>query len=398
MRRRERGAALLLVLWVFMLLGVLAFDFGQYMRDDAMAAINLAEETRGYYLAVAGMNRAIYDRVLTDAQENVQGEGAEQAVDDAQPSLIQVDGEWHQLELLGGTVEVRLSDEAARVPLGVPLDSTEDGAVGAQGLGALLTAVVTNLVRGGNQTQGMDTHEQKRIQMVVNSILDWLDPDDERREPDGAEADHYEGLEPPRVPKNGPLDSPEELLQVNGVDAALFYGTEGRPGLRDVISVFNPAVAINLRYASTPVLQALFGIDAEEAQDLIVDRMDPGAGWPIYLERVASLAQAGGQGLLQVDEDGVLTPIEEDSGEDPTDVDAAAVVLVEGRADMSASRNRSRVAAVILLDDLDCDSESLSYCRSVASEGVTVLRWYDRGPWSYDDERAEPASSEDVTG
>src|SRR5881409_1157277 len=60
-RRGERGVALLLVLWVFMILGVLALDFARYMRDDAMASVNLADETQGYYLALAGMNRAIFD-------------------------------------------------------------------------------------------------------------------------------------------------------------------------------------------------------------------------------------------------------------------------------------------------------------------------------------------------
>jgi len=34
-----------------MVLGVLALDFARYMRDDAMASVNLADETRGYYLA-----------------------------------------------------------------------------------------------------------------------------------------------------------------------------------------------------------------------------------------------------------------------------------------------------------------------------------------------------------
>jgi type II secretory pathway component PulK len=60
-RRRQRGIALVLVTWVFMILGVIAFDFARYMRDDAIAAMNLAEETRNYYIAVAGINRAIYD-------------------------------------------------------------------------------------------------------------------------------------------------------------------------------------------------------------------------------------------------------------------------------------------------------------------------------------------------
>src|SRR6185295_13647262 len=60
-RRGQRGIALVMVTWVFMILGVLAFDFARYMRDDAEAALNLAEETRNYYVAVGAMNRAIYD-------------------------------------------------------------------------------------------------------------------------------------------------------------------------------------------------------------------------------------------------------------------------------------------------------------------------------------------------
>jgi type II secretory pathway component PulK len=70
-RRGQRGIALVLVTWVFMILGVLAFDFARYMRDDAVAALNLAEETRNYYVAVAGMNRAIYD--LEHADEFSEG-------------------------------------------------------------------------------------------------------------------------------------------------------------------------------------------------------------------------------------------------------------------------------------------------------------------------------------
>src|SRR2546422_10549142 len=60
-RRRERGVALLLVLWIFVVLGVLAMDFARYIRDDAMAAVNFSEETRAYYIALAGMNRTIFD-------------------------------------------------------------------------------------------------------------------------------------------------------------------------------------------------------------------------------------------------------------------------------------------------------------------------------------------------
>ena len=48
---------------------------------------------------------------------------------------------------------------------------------------------------------------------VADAILDWIDEDDEPREY-GAEWDYYAQLQPPYKPKNGPLDTVEELLLV----------------------------------------------------------------------------------------------------------------------------------------------------------------------------------------
>jgi hypothetical protein len=60
---------------------------------------------------------------------------------------------------------------------------------------------------------------------VADSILDWLDPDDTPRE-FGAEVDYYSGLSPPYGPKNGPVDTVEELLLVRGVTPQLLFGAD----------------------------------------------------------------------------------------------------------------------------------------------------------------------------
>src|SRR6185503_16599466 len=44
---------------------------------------------------------------------------------------------------------------------------------------------------------------------VADSILDWMDTDDEPREY-GAESDYYAALNPPYSAKNGPLETVEE--------------------------------------------------------------------------------------------------------------------------------------------------------------------------------------------
>ncbi len=61
---------------------------------------------------------------------------------------------------------------------------------------------------------------------IADAILDWIDADDEMRE-FGAEADHYSTLVPGYAPKNGPLDSIDELLLVEGVTPWLLYGVDG---------------------------------------------------------------------------------------------------------------------------------------------------------------------------
>ena len=60
---------------------------------------------------------------------------------------------------------------------------------------------------------------------IIDAILDWLDSDDERR-PGGAENSDYEALSIPYECKNGPMESIEELLKVQGVTPELFYGED----------------------------------------------------------------------------------------------------------------------------------------------------------------------------
>src|SRR5207302_9459609 len=95
-RRRERGVALLLVLWIFVILGVLAVDFARYIRDDAMAAVNFAEETRAYYVALAGMNRTIFEADRAHERAAPGAPTPTPAVDDEdEDEPLPADGQWH---------------------------------------------------------------------------------------------------------------------------------------------------------------------------------------------------------------------------------------------------------------------------------------------------------------
>ena len=56
---RERGAALILVLWTFAALTALAGEFARAMREDAQSTKNFKEETISHYVAIAAINEAL---------------------------------------------------------------------------------------------------------------------------------------------------------------------------------------------------------------------------------------------------------------------------------------------------------------------------------------------------
>jgi len=336
-RRRERGVALLLVLWIFVILGVLAVDFARYIRDDAMAAVNFAEETRAYYVALAGMNRTIFEADRAHERAAPGAAAPPPAVDDAdaEDEPLAADGQWHDGEFAGSHYTVRMTDEASLVSLNKADDP-------------MLTLVVTNLMRGGNKTTGMDRRASNEVATVVDSILDWRDTDHLKRA-HGAESEYYLKRRPPYRAKNGFFDSPEELLMVRGVTPALFYGHDGMPGFRDVFSVYSRSDHIHIRSAPAAVLQALLGVDADTAADLVAQReTDSNA----FIQQVQ--AQVGDPHL-----GGILTG----------DTEEPRTVLLEGRADTQAPRNQSSIAAVV---DLTAES----------AEGARVIRWLDRAPWT----------------
>jgi hypothetical protein len=79
---------------------------------------------------------------------------------------------------------------------------------------------------------------------VADAILDWIDEDDEVREL-GCEIEHYSGLDPPYAPKNGPLETVEDLLLVRGVTPELLFGRDtNRNGTIDPDEAANSAIAV----------------------------------------------------------------------------------------------------------------------------------------------------------
>ena len=130
---------------------------------------------------------------------------------------------------------------------------------------------------------------------IVNSILDWIDPDDQPHV-EGAETPYYQNLNPPYTAKNGPIDDISELLLIKGITPEIYYGgaaTNFQPNyfnrqrnpfgqsadLLPTVSVgltnlFTPLSdgKVNINTASAEVLQLLPGVNAMIAEAIVSGR------------------------------------------------------------------------------------------------------------------------------
>ena len=247
-RLSQRGAALLVVLWIFIFLLVVAFDFSASVREEAAAAHRYSEETQGYYIALAGFERGVYELLQ-------QGPGSNAIEKQERPDIF--DGGWREEALGYGTFRVRWIDEGGKININRASEET-------------LRRVFTNL--------GV---EDPLKTVLVDSIMDWRDPDDLHRT-SGAENEYYRSLNPSYTAKNGLFDTVEDLLWVRGVTTELFYGygaaqgdrTEPaqRIGLREIFTVDSPIDRVNLRTASADVIHALTAIPFEKSRRFVDER------------------------------------------------------------------------------------------------------------------------------
>lgn len=243
----ERGVALVIVLWIFIFLFVVAFEFSTAARDEASAAHRFNEETEGYYLAVGGFERGLYEFLNQPPGSAVQRQLEKKDL---------LDGEWREEQLREGSFRVRLVDEGGKININRVSDAT-------------LRRVFTHL--------GL---EAARRDMLVDAIMDWRDEDDLHRA-NGAESDYYMSLQPPYTARNGPLDTVADLLWIKGMTLDLFYGNpetsdsrQERPaiGLRDIFTVDSPIDRVNLRTASAEVVYALTGVPLERCRAFVEER------------------------------------------------------------------------------------------------------------------------------
>jgi general secretion pathway protein K len=265
--KNARGIVLVLVLWVLMVLVVLAGELARSMRIEGLTTDVYQQDVATYYLATAGLHRALYTILRAQQQgrtalnsggmlgqqfgafggrQPMGTPGQQQGEEEEMDVWVRGDGRWKKEEFGEGGYWVRVIDEGGKLNLNTVDELT-------------LRQALTNL-----------NFDMESSQLLVDTIQDWRDTDSLVRI-HGAENDYYLSLPIPYPAKDGLFHALEELLLVRGVTPALFYGREG-PALRDLFTVYSSGGGVNLVTANPFVLRAVLGVDLETALELVRQR------------------------------------------------------------------------------------------------------------------------------
>ena len=195
----DKGIALVFVLWILVILGVIAGQFCYSMRNEVKAAGLIKDESQAYYIAKAGIYTAL-EKFFNDTIGNVPNEeNAEQS--------WRVEADIPAQSFGSGNYKIRISNESGRVNVNY---ADRD----------MLKMLFSSL--GAAESE---------VETIVDSILDWRDPDSLYRL-NGAENDYYQSLPEPYRCRDGLFRYIDEILLVKGITRELYDR-----GLKDFISV-----------------------------------------------------------------------------------------------------------------------------------------------------------------
>ncbi len=277
----ESGIALVIVMISIFVLSILAGGFAYSMKVETKLARNANSESE---LEWMGRSTVEYCRWVLAQQLNIPQEpydalnqvwaGGSGGMGVSNSALANVQT---TLTFRKGTATWKIVDLERKININMMLNNE----------GVLQQALMVAGVDAGEMT------------MVANSILDWMDRDDNTRV-EGAESDFYQNDQGhPYFAKNGPIDDLSELLLVRGVSPELYWGSASpehppssflprlnRAGLPvegpvypvGLVELFTPLSTgkVNINTASANVLTVLLGGDAMAAQKIIEVRSGTG--------------------------------------------------------------------------------------------------------------------------
>ncbi|MCL2297767.1 MAG: type II secretion system protein GspK [Proteobacteria bacterium] len=226
---RQRGIALIIVLWTTVLLTVIAAGFAFSMRNEALATQNAVSAAAARWIANGAVERTVYELATPRL-----------ALEDA----WQPDGRTHTWQEGEARIEVKAVDEGAYIDLNTGSDMLLKGL----------------FVRTGGLDEIAATN-------LVDSVVNWRTEGDVKRIGGAKEADYRKaGL--PYGPANAPFEAVEEFGMVLGVTPELY----GR--LSPFLTVNSRQSSVNPRTAPREVLLAFLNVTEEMVDEYLARRQE----------------------------------------------------------------------------------------------------------------------------
>lgn len=209
-RRRERGFALITVLWFMMLLAAVGAYMAANARSQTALAHNMLAGVRAEAVADAAIARTVYALFETDPEKQ-----------------WRLDGTIYKLALPGGEATVQIFDERSKINPNLASDVL---------LSHLFEALGIDRVRSGH---------------IGAAIADWVQKGEQPR-PLGAKLPQYQQAGRKYGPPQAPLETMDDLELVLGMTPAFLAAA--RPYLTIYTDEPTPT---HLKIAGLPVLKAV---------------------------------------------------------------------------------------------------------------------------------------------
>ena len=222
---RQRGVALILVLWVTILLTVIAGSFAFATRTDMQVLRNSVSVARAEAAANGGIYRALFELYKPPNEvERWQG-----------------DGQVHEFNIGGAKIAVSAMDESGKIDI---------------------NAGANELLKGLFLSAGVNEEEATAL---VDAVQDWRDNDNFRR-PHGAEEPEYRAAGLKYKPANAPFQTVEELQLVLGMRPEIYRRIAG------IITVYSRQPGLNVLIASRDALLAIPQVTEEQVDSHVALR------------------------------------------------------------------------------------------------------------------------------
>ncbi|MBI5778582.1 MAG: general secretion pathway protein GspK [Planctomycetes bacterium] len=248
----RNGSILIIVLWIIIILTILAVSISAVASAQVFFTRQYRRQAAEYFIARAGIAQCVAE-LNRDKEANTYDALNEGWSNN--PELFnekQVGNGFLTVSYEYSNYLTTLSSEGESV-----LTSTVCGMVDEERKININTASVTVLQALFQDRAALSSVQAKEI---ADSIIDWRDTDENRRE-NGAESSYYQGLSSPYSCKNNKFDIPEELMLIKGVRPEAFQS------VKEFVTVYGDG-KVNINTASSPVLKAL-GVDLSLAEKII---------------------------------------------------------------------------------------------------------------------------------